>query len=50
MVCQAVRAIRDGAPEVAVQAVELTLEEYPEHAFAQRLLGELRAGLTSASP
>ncbi len=48
MACQAVRSIRDGAPEVAVQAVELALEEYPGHAFSERLLRELRAGSTSA--
>jgi hypothetical protein len=48
MACQAVRSIRDGAPEVAVQAVELALEEYPGDAFLERLLRELRAGSTSA--
>jgi len=48
LACQAVRSFRDGAPEVAVQAVELALEEYPGHALAERLLREFRAGSTNA--
>ncbi len=43
MACQAARSIRDGAPEVALQAVELALEEYPGHALAEHLLRELRS-------
>jgi len=42
MVCQAARSIRDGAPEVAVQALEAALNEYPEHPLVQGLLDEIR--------
>jgi hypothetical protein len=43
MACQAVHSLQDGAPDVAVQAVELALEEYPGHVFLERLLRELHA-------
>ncbi len=42
MLCQAARSMRDGAPEVAIQAVELALEEYPDHPLVRGLLDELQ--------
>jgi len=41
MACQAMRSVRDGAPEAAVEMLDILVSEYPEDPLGTRLLEDL---------
>ena len=50
LACQVMRAVRDGAPETALETLDALLEQYPDDPLGLRLRGDLQAPLPDAPP
>jgi len=48
LACQAMRAVRDGAPETAIETLNAMIEQYPDDRLGLRMLNELRAAQPDA--